>query len=121
MPTDWIPQNMNDAAMWSLIVGFFLPIIVNFIVNATWSPAVKSLVAFAAAVVVGVITAVVTGAYAGLGIPSAILLTLVVAITSYQNFWKQVAPTMQRGAAVKLEQKASGSYGLPDAPTGDGR
>ncbi|AWY05297.1 hypothetical protein QDA01_gp63 [Microbacterium phage Cinna] len=103
-----IPTDMTDAAMWAVIVGFFVPVIVNFIVNAKWSPAVKSAVAFVASAVAGAGTAFFTGAYEGLGVPSTILLTFVVAIAAYSQFWKQVAPTMQRGATAKIERDASG-------------
>lgn len=94
--SDLIPVEMTDAALWAVIVGFFMPIVINFIVSATWDARKKAVVAFVASAVAGAGTALFTGAYAGLGIPSAILLTFVVAITSYQNWWRQVAPTMQR-------------------------
>lgn len=100
---DLMPVEMTDAAMWAVIVGFLSPLALNVIVKATWPAWVKSLIAFVFSAVVGSITAVIAGAYEGLGIPSTILLTLVVAITSYQNFWKQVAPTMQRGSEAKAK------------------
>lgn len=96
-----IPNDMTDAAMWAVIVGFFVPVVINFIVSATWSAAVKSGIAFVVSAVAGAGTAFFTGAYEGLGIPSAILLTFVVAIASYSQFWKNVAPTMQRNATIK--------------------
>lgn len=99
-----IPQAMGDAAMLALVVGFLSPIVLNFIIKATWPSWVKSLTAFGFSAVVGVITALVAGAYDGLSIVSTVLLTLVVAITSYQNFWKQVAPNMQRGTEVKAQE-----------------
>ncbi|WQY99837.1 hypothetical protein [Microbacterium phage MO526] len=103
-----IPADMTDAAMWAVIVGFFVPVVINFIVSATWSPATKAAVAFVVSAIAGAGTAFFTGAYEGLGVPSAILLTFVVAIASYSQFWKQVAPTMQRGAADKIERDARG-------------
>lgn len=96
-----IPAEMTDAAMWAVIVGFISPLVLNFIVSATWPAWAKALTAFGFSAVVGTITAVIAGAYEGLGIPSTILLTLVVAITSYQSFWKQIAPNLQRGSAEK--------------------
>lgn len=110
---DLIPAEMTDAAMWAVIVGFFVPVVINFIVSATWSTSTKTVIAFVVSGVAGAGTAFFTGAYEGLGIPSAILMTFVVAIASYSQFWKNVAPTMQRNASVKMEQKADGSYGLP--------
>lgn len=96
-----IPAEMTDAAMWAVIVGFISPLALNFIVSAMWPAWVKALTAFGFSAVVGTITAVIAGAYEGLGIPSTILLTLVVAITAYQSFWKQIAPNLQRGSAEK--------------------
>ncbi len=96
-----IPSEMTDAAMWAVIVGFVSPLVLNFIINATWASWVKALVAFGFSAVIGTVTAIIAGAYEGLGIPSTILLTAVVAITSYQSFWKQVAPNLQRGSEAK--------------------
>lgn len=96
-----IPEGMTDAAALAFIIGFLAPLVLNFIINATWPKWVKPLVAFAFAAVAGVLTAWVTGAFEGLSIISTILLILVVSITSYQNFWLKVAPNMQRGSAAK--------------------
>jgi len=98
--TDLIPGNMSDTAMWAVVVAFFTPLVLNFLINQAWRQWVKAMVAFLFSAVVGTITAILTGAYAGLGIPSTILLTLVVAITAYENFWKPVAPTMQTRVGV---------------------
>lgn len=104
-----IPEGMSEAGMLALVIGFLAPLVLNFIVNATWPKWVKPLVAFAFAAVAGVITAWITGAFEGLSIVSTILLILVVSITSYQNFWLKVAPNMQRGsqakAAIEAEEK----------------
>lgn len=113
---DLIPSDMTDAAMWAVIVGFFVPVVINFIVSATWSAAAKSAVAFVVSAIAGAGTAFFTGAYEGLGIPSAILLTFVVAIASYSQFWKNVAPTMQRNAAEKIERDANGGLAVSTDP-----
>lgn len=98
------PEGMTDAQMWALIVGFFVPLVLNFIVKATWPSWVKSICAFVFSAIVGGITAWFAGAFTGLSVISTILLVLVVAITSYQLFWKQIAPNMQRGSAEKTRQ-----------------
>lgn len=103
MMGDIIPSNMEDAAMWALIVGFVSPLVLNFIISSKWSSRTQSLVAFAFSAVVGAVTAIIAGAYAGLGIPSAILLTFVVAIASYQSFWKKVTPNLKRGSTSSAE------------------
>lgn len=98
--TDLIPVNMSDTAMWAIIVAFFTPLVLNFLISQAWRQWVKAMVAFLFSAIVGTITAILTGAYAGLGIPSTILLTLVVAITAYENFWKSVTPTMQAKVGI---------------------
>lgn len=104
-----IPEGMTDAALLSVIIGFLAPLVLNFIVSATWPAWAKSLAAFAFSAVAGVLTAIVTGALDGLSIVSTILLILVISITAYQNFWKQVAPNLQRDsekkAAIVVEEK----------------
>jgi hypothetical protein len=99
-----IPEGMTDAALLAIIIGFLAPLVLNLIVSALWPSWVKSLAAFAFAAVAGVLTAWVTGAFQGLSILSTILLILVVSITAYQNFWKQVAPNLQRDAKAKVIQ-----------------
>lgn len=101
-----IPEGMTDAAMFALIVGFLSPLVLNLIVKATWRPWAKSVTAFLWSVVVGSLTAWFAGAFTGLGVISTILLVLVVSITAYQNFWKQVAPSMQRGSNEKAVNEA---------------
>lgn len=96
-----LPEGMDDAAMLALIIGFVSPVVLNFIIKATWPSWAKSLTAFAWSVVLGVLTVWVAGAWDGLSIISTILLILVVSITAYQQFWRQVAPNMQRGSAEK--------------------
>ena len=103
---DLIPVDMTPTAMWAVIVGFVSPLVLNFLVNATWPAWAKALAAFGFSALVGTITAVLTGAYEGLGIPSAILLTAVVSISAYEAFWKKVVPNMQRGSAAKAALKA---------------
>lgn len=96
-----IPTGMGDAAMLALVIGFLSPLVLNFIVSAVWPSWAKALTAFVWSAIAGVVTALVVGAFDGLSILSTVLLVLVISITSYQNFWKQVAPNLQRGAATK--------------------
>lgn len=95
---DLIPEGMTDTAMWAVVVGFVSPLVLKFLIAAKWRPWVKSAVAFLFSAIIGTLTALLTGAFEGLGIPSTILLVLVVSIASYKGFWDNVVPTMQRGA-----------------------
>ncbi len=90
---DLIPSGMTDVTAWAIIVGFFSPVVLNFIIAKKWETHWKTIAAFAWSAIVGTITAIIGGAYEGLGIPSAILLTLVVSITAYKNFWEKVGLT----------------------------
>jgi hypothetical protein len=114
-----IPEGMEDAALLAIIIGFFSPLVLNLIINANWKSWVKSLVAFGFAAVAGVLTAWVSGAFEGLPVLSTVLLILVVSITAYQNFWKQVAPNLQRGSKEKAaadEAKKQGEIARIAAP-----
>lgn len=99
--TDLIPADFTDAAGVLLILGFFVPLVMNAVNKATWPSWVKALLTFVVAAIVGSVVAWTTGAYEGLGIPSAIILTFVVAISAYQMGWKNWFPNMQRGSAEK--------------------
>jgi hypothetical protein len=77
-----IPEGMTDAALLAVIIGFLSPLVLNFIVSATWPAWAKSLAAFLFSAVAGVLTAWITGALQGLSILSTVLLILVVSITS---------------------------------------
>lgn len=99
-----IPEGMSTAAMLALVIGFLSPVVINFIVSALWPSWIKALITFGWAVVTGGLTAWVAGALDGLSIPATILLILVTAIASYNGFWKQVAPKMQRDAQRKIDR-----------------
>lgn len=88
---------MTNLEMWSLIVGFALPLILAVIQRPHWPSWVRAVVAFAAFVVVGLGTAYFNGDLNGKSIVSAVLFVLVTAITSYKGLWQ---PT---GIAPKIE------------------
>lgn len=79
---------MTDMAMWSLIVGFFLPILVSLIKQSKWSKTAKVLLAFALFIVVGFVTAYLSGLLEARTIISSILIIAVVSLTMYQSFYK---------------------------------
>jgi FtsH-binding integral membrane protein len=88
-----IPADLSDATLWAIIVGFITPLALKWIVNADWKKQTKAIVSFVFSAIVGTITAIIAGAYEGLGIPAMILLTFVVSITAYQNFWSKIGVT----------------------------
>jgi len=95
-----IPQGLTDAAMWSLVVGFFSPIVLDLIIQTGWSTRIQSIVAFLFSAVVGAVTALLTGAFTGAGVVTTILLVFVVAISTYKGFWKGVAPDLKVATSV---------------------
>lgn len=103
---DVIPADFTQAAGVAVILGFFIPIVMNFINDAGWANWVKAVLTFVVSAIVGTITAFYAGAYEGLGIPSTIILTFVVAIAAYRMGWKNWFPNMQRGSARVAEEKA---------------
>lgn len=95
---------MSNLEMWTLIVGFVTPLIVSVINQPSWSPMLKSAIAFVVAAVLGAVTAYFKGNFDGQTVLSSILLVIVTAIATYQGFWK---PTT---IAPRLEHVTSGQH-----------
>jgi VIT1/CCC1 family predicted Fe2+/Mn2+ transporter len=87
--------------MWSLIVGFFLPIVIAFIIQTGWSQRLQAVAAFAVAAVAAAGTVYFQGELTGKRFIEAGLLILVTAIATYKGFWK---PT---GIAPGIETKTN--------------
>ena len=90
-----IPSELSNLALWTAIVSFFAPVVLDLIIQSKWSKRVQSVVAFAASAVIGVVTALFSGSFTGLNIVTAILLSFVVTISAYRGFWKNVAPDLK--------------------------
>lgn len=101
---------MTDAAMWALIVGFLSPALLRFLISATWRGWMKSAAAFIWSAIAGGVTAWLTGAYQGLGLVSTILLTLVVSITAYQGFWRDLGVTNRDQKVVDERRSERRAY-----------
>ena len=95
-----IPAEMSNLALWTAVVSFFAPAVLDLIIQSRWSKRVQSLAAFAASAVIGVVTAYFSGAFTGVGIVTGILLAFVVTITAYKGFWKPVAPELKEATDV---------------------
>lgn len=101
---------MSNLAMWSLIVGFFTPIVVAVIQQPKWSSGARAVITFLFCIITGGVTTALQGALTGERLVSSVLLILVTAITTYKGLWQ---PT---GAAPALERAttpggATGSRG----------
>jgi hypothetical protein len=104
---------MNDLTMWNLIVGFIsATFVLPIIQQPTWTAGVRAAVTFIYSIVIGLGTALFTGAFDSVhdvrtGVTS-VLLTLIAAISSYKGFAK---PT---GVAGAIESATS-----PDVAAGE--
>lgn len=97
---DFIPEGLDDLALLGIVIGFFQPIVLNFILQSKWSARVQSLVAFAFSVIVAVVTLLIMGALTGVTLVTAALTIAVASIAFYQGFWKKVLPEMKSATDV---------------------
>lgn len=88
---------MSNLEMWALVVGFFLPPLLSVVLQAGWSAAMQSVVAFLACVVAGAGTAYFQGDLTGRRWVEAGLVILVTTIATYKGLWKptRVAPLIE--------------------------
>lgn len=94
-----LPAGLGDTALLALVVGFFAPVVYNLIIQSGWSSRTQAIAAFLFSAVLGGLTAWVSGAFNGISILTAILLVFVVAITTYQSFWKKVTPNLKEATS----------------------
>lgn len=93
---------MTDLQMWELIVGFLsATFVLPVIQQPRWSVGTRAFVTFLYSIVVGLVTAYLTGAFDGVRdlrtAVSSVLFMLVTAIASYHGFAKPVgiAPAIE--------------------------
>lgn len=95
-----LPSGLGDTALLALIVGFIAPVVYNLLIQSGWSARTQSIVAFLFSAVLGGVTALVAGAFNGVGIVTSILIVFVVAISTYQSFWKKVTPNLKEATSI---------------------
>lgn len=98
-----LPSGLGDTALLALVVGFFAPVVYNLLIQSGWSARTQAIAAFGFSAVLGAITAWVAGAFNGVSILTAILVVLVVAISTYRGFWKQVTPGLKDATSVNKD------------------
>lgn len=98
-----LPSGLGDTALLALVVGFLAPIVYNLLIQSGWSARMQAIAAFGFSVILGGITAWVAGAFNGVSILTAILIVLVVAISTYRGFWKQVTPNLKDATSVNKD------------------
>lgn len=95
-----IPQEVSNLALWTSIVSFFAPVVLDLILQSKWSARTQAITAFLVSGVIGIVTAYFSGAFTGVGVVTGILLAFVVTITAYKGFWKQVAPNLKEATSL---------------------
>lgn len=105
-----IPAEVSNLALWTSIVAFFAPVVLDLIIQSGWSARVQAIVAFIASAIIGVTSAWFSGAFTGVGIVTGILLAFVVTISAYKGFWKQVTPNLKDATSPN----ASGAHEITD-------
>jgi hypothetical protein len=109
-----IPAEISNLALWTSIVAFFAPVVLDLIIQSGWSPRWQAITAFLASAVIGVVTAWFSGAFTGVGIVTGILLAFVVTISAYKGFWKQVTPNLKDATSVN----SAGAHEITDVQNG---
>ena len=52
-----IPQEISNLALWTSIVAFFAPVVLDLIIQSGWSKRLQSIVAFLVSAIIGIVTA----------------------------------------------------------------
>lgn len=96
-----IPGGMTDLAMWSMLVGFAAPPVVALVNSSNWRPWTRALVTAVICVLIGGMTAYLTGDLSGRRWISAALVVATAAILSYRAYWRPsgIAPALERATS----------------------
>jgi hypothetical protein len=89
---------MSNTDMWSLIIGFFLPIVIAFVQQQTWTQTLRAIVGFLACLVAAVGTVLIQlDTWNWHAWVQSALLIIVTAISTYEGFWKktQLVPRLE--------------------------
>lgn len=105
----------DNLTMWNLITGFLsATIVLPIIQQPRWSANMRAIITFVYSIIVGLVTAYFTGAFAGVhdaqtGITS-VLFTLVAVISSYKGFAKPtgIAPAIESATSPAPARRARG-------------
>lgn len=88
---------MSNLAYWSMIVAFFIPIVVSVVTQSNWASKAKAIVFFVVSVVAAAGTAYFQGDLTGRNFVESALLILAAATSFYKGIFK---PT---GLAERIE------------------
>lgn len=99
---------MTNLAQWSLIVAFFVPIVVAFVTQKHWPSWIKSVTMLVVSLLAAAGTAYFQGDFTGKRFLDSALIVVAAAIAYYHGIWK---PTT---VAPVIEEKTT----ITPAPTG---
>ncbi|QWY81935.1 membrane protein [Arthrobacter phage Sicarius2] len=94
---------LGELALWSMLVGFFSPPVIAVIQQSRWSARAQSIVAFVFYLIVGAVTALLSGVFTTASLVTAVLVIFVTAANSYRELWKKT------GVTGKIETATSGN------------
>lgn len=100
---------MSDLEMVTLVVGFFLPVVLSVLIQTGWDKRVQSVVAFFVSALAAAATLYVKGDLTGKTWVSATLIILVTAIATYHGLWKST------GVAPSIESRTNFGSSAPSA------
>jgi len=88
---------VTDLVMWSLIVGFTMPLVISVIQQPKWADPLRASVTFVACAIAGGGTAYFAADLDGRTFVSSSLVVLTTALATYKSFWKPttIAPKIE--------------------------
>lgn len=93
---------MTNLAEWSLVIGFFSPLVISVLQQTGWPKEMRAVVTLLYSIVVAGPTAYFAGNLTGKDFVSAGLLIMVSAISTYQGLWSKVRVTASIERATTL-------------------
>jgi uncharacterized membrane protein len=97
-----VTDNLTTQDMWTILVGFLLPIVVALVNQTHWSKPLRAIVSFAICIVVAICDVLIQGNWNGHDLTRTLVLVAFVAYTSYTLFWKPsaIAPTIEAATST---------------------
>jgi hypothetical protein len=88
----------RDSALWSALVGAWLPVIIATINRYRWTSQTKGIMTFVVSAVAALGTSYFAGELAGEDYVVNVMIVLSAATVSYQTFWRptNIAPSIER-------------------------
>ncbi len=84
---------MDNLVMWSLVVGFFLPLVIALIMRKAWKDDTRAMIAFVCCLIASVGTCWLNSTLNRGDLVHSTLVVFVEAIATYKAFWKKVGIT----------------------------